>query len=306
MVSQAETLIVGPVRCPRNRFLQSNSSIHSDETAIGLGFKGGAVAGPTHMDQFPPLLVEAFGLSWFETGSLSLYFRQATMDEDPVQALVARATGSGTDVQVGAWMIEPDGTVVAEGTASLGSPSEPTAIFARDLRPVDPQQLRILRNVHPGDHLGDLEIYLDGDEQRRLVKEQLITEPLAWYSEASPWGGPIAAPSTVVRLLYNELTLPLRSSLEPRVGLMGAIEIRFFLGPIHLDRTYRVSGDVVAVSETPRTELYWYDSWASDPDGRQLVRMRMMHRQMKAASPLYPELAVRAGESSKASSSASL
>jgi hypothetical protein len=200
-------------------------------------------------------------------------------------------------------MIEPSGTVVAEGTASVGSPSKPTAIFARDLRPADPKQLRILRNVHPGDHLGDLEIELSGEEQQRLVREQLITEPLAWYSEESPWGGPIAAPSTVVRLLYNELTLPLRSSLEPRVGLMGAIEIRFLSGPIHLDRTYHVSGDVVAVGESPKTEFYWYDSWASDQDGRQLVRMRMMHRQMKAASPLYPELENDASGSSKAPSS---
>jgi hypothetical protein len=193
-------------------------------------------------------------------------------------------------------MIEPSGTVVADGTASVGSPSEPTAIFARDLRPVDPAQLRILRNVHPGDHLGDLEAEVNGDEQRRLIKEQLITEPLDWYTEESPWGGPVAAPSTVVRLLY-ELTLPLRSSLEPRVGLMGAIEIRFFCGPIFLDRTYHVSGDVVAVGESPKTEFYWYDSWASDQEGRQIARMRMMHRQMKAASPLYPELATVAGGS---------
>jgi len=278
--------------------LHSVGSFHSDEVAIGLGFKGGIVTGTAHMDPFAPLLVDAFGQSWFETGSLSLYFRHGTVKGDPVQALIERPAGSGTDSQVRAWMIEPDGTVVAEGTASLGSPSEPTAIFARDLRPVDPQQLRILRNVHPRDHLGDLEIHVDGDEQRRLVKEQLIAEPLTWYTEASPWDGPIAAPSTVVRLLFSELTASLIASQGPRVGLFGAIEIRFLLGPIHLDRTYRVSGDVVAVSETPKTEVLWFDSWASDPDGRQLVRMRMMLRQMKAASPLYPELAGGAGKGS--------
>jgi hypothetical protein len=248
------------------------------------------------MDPFAPLLVEAFGPRWFETGSLSLYFRNGTIEGDPVQAIVERPTVSGADLQVRAWMIEPDGTVVAEGTGSVGNPSEPTAVYARDVRPMDPELLRILRNVHPGDRLGDLETQLASDEQRQLVEEQLIAEPLAWYTEASPWGGPIAAPSAVVRLLFKELTAPLIAAQGPRVGLFGAIEIRFVSGPVHLDRIYNVSGEVVAVGETPKTEVLWFDSWASDSDGQQVARMRMMLRQMKAASPFYPELAV-AGKS---------
>jgi len=297
VTSQTETTIVGQVRTPRNRFAHLSGSIHNDETAVGLGFRGGTVAGSVHMDQFPPLLLEAFGPSWFETGSLSLYFRQATTDGDPVQAMVERPTASGADLQVRAWMIEPSWTLVAEGTASIGNPSEPTALYARDLRPVDPDQLRMLKHIHPGDHLGDLELQVDGDEQRRLIDEQLMTEPLGWYSESSPWGGPIAAPSAVVRLLYSELLESLKASIGQRVGLFGAIEIRFLAGPIHLDSTYHVSGEIVAVGETPKTEVLWFDSWGSAPDGRQLVKMRMMLRQMKAASPLYPELA-GAGETS--------
>ena len=58
-------------------------SIHDDATATVLGFRGGTVAGSIHMDQFPPLLLEAFGQGWFETGSLSLYFRYATTDGEP-------------------------------------------------------------------------------------------------------------------------------------------------------------------------------------------------------------------------------
>jgi len=256
------------------------------------------------MDQFSPLLLEAFGPSWFETGSLSLYFRQATTDDEPVQAYLDRPATPGPDSQVKAWMTEPSGVLVAEGTASVGNPSEPSAIFSRDLRPVVSEQLRILHDVHAGDSLGEITVLLNGDEQRRLVAEQLITEPLDWYTESSPWGGPIASPSATVRLLYDELLAPFRTSLGTRVGLFGAIEIRYFGGPIYLDREYHVSGKIVAVSETPKTEVLWFDSWASEPDGRQLVRMRMMLRQMKASSPLYPEMAEGSedGSSSRAPS----
>ena len=81
-----ENVIAGPVRRPRNLAAEIAGSIHDDKTASKLGFRGGTVAGSVHMDQFPPLLIEAFGPQWFETGSLSLYFRNATTDGEPVQA----------------------------------------------------------------------------------------------------------------------------------------------------------------------------------------------------------------------------
>ena len=121
--------ITGPVREPRNRAAHVTGSIHDDATASKLGFRGGTVAGSVHMDQFPPLLVEAFGPAWFETGSLSLYFKFATTDGEPVQAFVERPAAGATDAQVRAWMTTPDGTLVAEGTASVGQPAEATALL---------------------------------------------------------------------------------------------------------------------------------------------------------------------------------
>src|SRR5262249_33093544 len=105
----------------------------------------------------------------------------------------------------------------------------------------------------------------------------------------SPWGPPIASPSTTVDLLYTELLKPLRESLGPRVGLFGAIEVRYHAGPVFLDRSYTVSGEVVGVSETPKTEVLWYDSRAHHGDGRHIAGMRMMLRTMKASSPLYAQ-----------------
>lgn len=284
-------VIVGPVRRPRNPSAHVQGSIHDDATATALGFRGGTVAGSIHMDQFPPLLLEAFGQGWFETGSLSLYFRYATTDGEPVQAFAERPPDGGQDAQVRAWMTTPDGGLVGEGTASVGRPATPSALRGRDLRPVDPSGLRMLKALRPGDLIGDLPVAVNAGRQLSLIARGAMTEPLPWYAGASPWGGPVASPSAVVDLLYSDLLADFRRSLGPRVGLFGAIEICFAAGPVFLHRSYRVSGKVVALSETPKTEVLWFDSRAVGEDGVLVAEMRMMLRQMKQSSPLYQEQA---------------
>jgi len=283
--------IAGPVREPRNRAAHVSGSIHDDATASKLGFRGGTVAGSVHMDQFPPLLVEAFGPAWFETGSLSLYFKFATTDGEPVQAFVERPAAGATDAQVRVWMTTPGGTLVAEGTASVGSPAEPSALFSRDLRPADPGQLRILSALRPGDSLGDLHTSVNGADQRTAISEGGMTEPLDWYSGPSPWGGPVASPSRVVQLLYRDLLAKPHQAMGPHVGLFGAIEIRFRSGPVLADQAYRVTGEVVALAVSPKTEGLWYDSHATDDAGTPVADMRMYLRQLKASSPHYRDAA---------------
>src|SRR3990172_585280 len=79
-------MLVGPLRRPRNLEGDDPRSIHNDEQARKLGFRGGTVAGSFHMEQFPPVLLRAFGERWFERGGLSCYFRNATMDRERVPA----------------------------------------------------------------------------------------------------------------------------------------------------------------------------------------------------------------------------
>ena len=284
----SDDVITGPVRIPRNLAANVTGSIHDDATATALGFRGGTVAGSIHMDQFPPLLLDVFGPRWFETGCLSLYFRTATTDGEPVRALVERPLPDG-DAQVRAWATTPEDVLVAEGTAAAGDPRADSALRGRDLRPVDPAELRILKALRPGDALGDCQVLLDGSRQRAAIAADAMTEPLDWYTGTSPWGGPIAAPSTVVQLLYRDLVAGLRDSMGQHVGLFGAIEIRFLGGPVFVDCAYRVTGEVVALSQTPKTEVLWFDSRARDGAGTVVAEMRMMLRQMKQSSPLYQD-----------------
>src|SRR5215470_8653504 len=183
-------VLAGPVRKPRNLAAGVAGSIHDDATATALGFRGGTVAGSIHMDQFPPLALRAFGSGWFEDGSLSLYFRHATTDGEPVRAFVEQPPRDH-DVQTRAWATTSGDIVVAEGTTSRGHPAEISALRSRDMRAVDPAQLRILAAFKPGANLGNMTLRPDGERQRRRIDQQGMTEPLDWYTGPSPWGGPI-------------------------------------------------------------------------------------------------------------------
>ena len=75
-IVERDGVLVGPLREPRNLAANVAGSIHDDSQAQKLGFRGGTVAGSIHMEQFPPLLLRAFGERWFETGSALLLLPQ--------------------------------------------------------------------------------------------------------------------------------------------------------------------------------------------------------------------------------------
>ena len=51
--------------------------------------------------------------------------------------------------------------------------------------------------------------------------------------------------------------------------------------------TYRVTGTVLAVGQSPKTEYVWFDTEARQKDGALVGGMRMQLRWMKASSDLY-------------------
>ncbi|HTO06877.1 MAG TPA: hypothetical protein VMR86_07435 [Myxococcota bacterium] len=272
------------LRAARNGALDQKGSIHDDATASKLGFRGGTVAGSVHMDQFPPLLLRIFGPRFFESGALSLYFQNATVDRERVRAYADEPADGAT--QIGVAMRREDGLEVCEGTASLGDHSR-SALRTRDLRGSAPGELRILAALAPGGELGVEKVRLGSERQAQRIARGLCSGPLDWYTGPSPWGGPIAAPSAAVELLWAPPTRALREHTGKAVGLFGAIEVAHLAGPILLDATYTVSGRVLALGQSPKTEYLWFDSLAKDEQGRDVASMRMLLRFMKASSPRY-------------------
>jgi hypothetical protein len=289
-MSVAEPL-VGPQRIALN---QADSSIHDPDKAKALGFRGAAVGGNNHLDLFAPLLIEAYGQTWFERGSLSLYFLNVVVSGEPVQAVVERPAAPGAQTRVHARRADDPGFRVCEGTAGLGEAPR-SELRTRDLKTCDDSELRLLRGVRPGQRLARVEARVDREWQDLLLRSGALNEPLAWHTGPSPWGGPIASLNSTVGMMFRFLVgdgeRHNHHLISPHLGdtlaMFGAMEVAFENGPVMLGETYEVDAQVVGVGQSPKTEYLWWDAAARDGAGRAVVRMRHLLRFLKASSPLY-------------------
>src|SRR5271156_6957473 len=103
-IESRDHVFVGPLRRSQNSARNVKGSIHDDATATKLGFRGGTVAGSIHLELFPPLLLKAFGQRWFERGTISMYFLNATTDREAVRAFVKQPSLDDSDAQVEIWI----------------------------------------------------------------------------------------------------------------------------------------------------------------------------------------------------------
>lgn len=277
-------MITGPFRESRNAANTEDGGMHHDDTAKANGFRGGAVAGSIHLDLFPPRLLEAFGEAWYRRGSLSIQYRNHTIDREPVRAHI---DGDGDHRR--AWVERDDGMLVAEGTATVGEPSEPTYLRAYDLTRFATDWPRMLAGVEPGQPLGPATVHVSESRQRALLDDGLCTEPLDWYRDDSPWGAPIALPQHVVHSIFRVGEDHCNARVAASgggLGMFGAIEIANLDGPLLLGRDYEVDGTILAVGESPKTEYTWFELTASEA-GRPVTRLLMQLRFVKSSSPAY-------------------
>lgn len=280
---ERDGVLIGPVRSPRNNASHLGAgSIHDDATAQKLGFRGGTVAGSLHMEQFPPLLVEAFGQDWLRTGGLSLYFKYATTDSEPVQAFARRPDGRRTEV----WMDDPGGNRVADGTANVGGPDPESTLRQRMSAMPAPEDLRILANVKAGDTGERTPTRIT--EQALAARLAVITEPLAAYTDASLYGERIATPALQVQVLRAGERSMLPRNGDFGVGLFGAIELQLHGAPVFVEHDYECQCTVLDVGETPKTEYLYYEASLHEPGSDDpVLTMIMMTRFMKASSKLW-------------------
>jgi len=267
----------GEFRKPRNSAAEVKGSIHDDATASKLGFKGGTVAGSIHMDQFVPGLVEIYGDRWFESGAMSLYFTQATVDAEAVRASIepgeehARLT-----------MLNEAGAQICEGTATLGH--DPSSELARRLEaqtPSEPQSLRILQAMRVGDEHDGIPIRVEPEHLAAYLER--ITEVMPAYRDDQ-----VLPPAQVVHLAHMTRKQVLAKAAQPSVGLFGALEVEQVAGPLRAGVDYLARTRVLKFSESPRTENVWYEVLFTAKDGGpDLGRVLYLLRFMKGSSPLW-------------------
>lgn len=273
-------------RRPTNTAANQKGGIHEDDTATELGFKGGTVAGSIHMEQFMPLLEATFGECWWHTGMLSLYFRNATIDQEPVRCFISDPITEGGLHRSTVWMEKEDGTLVMSGTASCGGHDEKSELRQKltEIRPVT--ELRILSALKVSDAvLPQTSRIADSSVDEQL---QVITELLDCYETTERFGGRVLPMTRIVAIFAAAEDALVTSVKRPFVGLYGAIEIEFIDGPIFSETDYMASGVIVGLSDSPQTEILWRDMLLAKGD-KPIAKMLKMDRLMKASSPLWKE-----------------
>lgn len=298
----SDNILSGPLRAPAqmlaDQSYDGHKSIHDDSEAERLGIKAGPIEGPTHFQQFVPLLAEVWGNAWYERGCLSTHFLNMVVEGEKVRAEIDRPAPGATRTMCRAF--KEDGTPVLEASATLGPDHGETLLEARmkKLRPAE--RLIILEDMKIGmTGQADEEVRMGPDQHMGSLypfslKDKLakITEPDPMYSDASasPWGRPVI-PLEMVSVIGNysgrQAKFPIK---QPAIGLFADLEIRMIDGPLFVDETYILRREIVALSESRRVENYWVRTRFFDKTGeKQVAEMLLNHAVMKASYPDYPK-----------------
>lgn len=250
--------LVGPYRQPRNLLQEIEGSIHNDNVARPLGFRGGTIGGVIHHEQFVPLLLKAFGQRWFEAGGLSIYYQNAVSDSERVRAYVQRPPRDANDVAVSVWMDHENGMRVLDGTALIGRPTEPSALRRRFASRPPSGELRILADLPMGEGMPEVTARIDTAAQ--YTRKSAITEPLAWPSHDSGHRVPAAKQGARAWQTHAPGSRALRSNRSERATWSHLGE----------SRLQNPGGRLLATGATPKSDYLWWEATlrelgASDP-----------------------------------------
>ena len=295
--------LCGPLREPKQMLADQqysgHTSIHDDSMAEKLGFKAGPIEGPTHFSQFAPLLVEIWGQAWFERGCFSAHFQNMVVEGEQVRAFVERPAPGATRVRC--WAEKADGTPVLEASASLGPDHGESLLEQRMAKLRPPEKLVILADLHVGmTGKQDEPVRMDPEQNMGELypfslndKLQGITENSPWYSDAdnSPWKRAIIPTEMVSVLAEYSSKLAAFPVKQPVIGLFADQEIRMIDGPLLVGEDYLIRREVVALSESKRTESYWVRSRIYDASGEVLkAEMLLNHATLKHSYPDYDNI----------------
>jgi hypothetical protein len=294
--------LCGALRQPRQMLADQkydgHKSIHDDAMAEGLGLRAGPIEGPTHFSQFDPLLFQLFGAAWFETGCISAHYQTMVVEGESVRAFVEMPAPGATFVRIHAE--KADGTPVLVGSASVGEPTQPHELEQRIAKLRPPAGLVINRDLKVGQRGAAPETIRMGFDQHMgdhypftlADKLAVITEPCAWYtpegSASSPWGRPIIPTEMISVLLGSTIADAQLGGRKPAVGLFAGQQIRRIAGPLFVDQDYELEREIVALSESARTESVWVRTKVYEAGTRKLVAEMILNgATMKASYPHY-------------------
>jgi len=295
-----------------------HKAIHDDDTAKAAGFAGAPIHGTVHWSQFTPLLLQAFGPAWFETGSISVHFVTMVTHLQPVRAFMAKPDPNKKAQQLDIWMEHMDGRVVLEGTASAGlKPGEMTTMVNKRMSMGKPPKGAIVFVRHAVGtkslNKTPMKIDFEGPVHPHAFpftlsqKLECITEFHPWFTKEagaqSPWGRAVLPPECLNAVMLQGLEpsrwpdIPEDRWLQEAmgghtpVGLFGGCEVVIHSGPVFTGGEYELTRELVGKGETPRAEFDWVRTYLTDKgSGKLVAEMTLQSMYVKSTVEGYADI----------------
>ena len=298
-------VLEGSLRAPKQMLAEQeyggHLSIHDDATAEQFGIQAGPIEGPTHFSQFVPLLQQIWGDAWLERGCLSSHFQNMCVEGDEVRAFAEVPADGSSSARI--WAEKADATPVLMGTATLGDDSSDkfpdSELDQRMARLRPPERLLILERMSVGLKGAVSEpVKMEFDQHMGALypfslkqKLEVITENSPYYdpetASDSPWGRaiiPLEMISVLAEYTSHEAAWPVNG---PAIGLYADLEIKLVRGPLFVGQEYQIEREIVALSESRRTESYWVRSRITDLDGELKADVLLNHATLKESFAGY-------------------
>ncbi len=256
-------------------------SIHDDRQAQRLGFTSALVGGSVLCAFVEPRLIEQFGRAWYERGFLQQAFLRPVYTNDEFRvALDELACGPFDEALFAIGLEKRSGERATIGYAGLALPGAPApAPWQRSDHP------RAAASVAegpaddplPGEPIGTIypprsvTVSPDDSANRRAAAR----DDLAWYTQRSPWGGPIVP----VFMLLLQAAQSGRGPASARIRAgMNAVFQLCNAGPVFCDRPYEIRTELVEKGFSGRTAFRTTELTVTDADGNQPAILRQKVR----------------------------
>lgn len=278
-IARGGSVLTGPWRAPlqmlSDQAYDGHASIHDDSTAQALGFRGGTIEGPTHFSQVVPLACAVWGERFLSEGSISAHYRNAVYEGEEVRATLTLSDDSPD--QASLRMEKRDGTEVLIGTVGIGAGQPETALDRRLGTLRTPEELVILRDVRVGMKTGRIPVTMSLDDHMGDLYPFTLRQKLARITEPSPLYDtqiPFEMISVLLNHVSREQPFPVKG---PAVALFADQEIRLFDGPLKVGERYEIEREVVAISDSRRTESTWVRTRVYRPGADRVIAAMLLN-----------------------------
>jgi len=229
-----------------------------------------------------PVLVDRFGSAWYERGFLKVSFVAPVYDTDEIRAVLEDLEAApGDEVLVRAGLEKRDGSRAVAGYAGLARtadaarppwqrPGEPPAAVPGGADDPLPEEA-----IGSGPPPRPLMVTVEESASRRGA----AGDASPWYTEASPWDGPIVP--TFMYLLVNLGNGGRRPRAAEdrgaRAGMNGTFQL-LQTGPMFAGREYTLRSTLAEKGFSGRTAFRTAEFAIEDAEGRRIAWARQKAR----------------------------